>query len=376
MYPAKFSARLFASAVPLLLSGVAACGLLDTDPPNIVGSEDLDTPTGAATKRLGAISIFTLAKDGDFQPVGIPGNTDPSNSNDFSDGYVLLSGILADEFVNPGFIPSRTEVDLRLAQPTTAGLAELYQSLHRARSAAEDAAVALQSFGTDPDADTGIPEMQSLSGYVYTMLAEGFCSGVTVSHVENDQIVYGTPLTTAQVLDTAILRFNTALTHPSIVAGDPIHSLASVGLGRALLDQGLFAEAAAAVAAVPPDFLYETEHSTTPAALHNGIFEAFNNGEFGVEDQEGGNGLPYVSAADIRVTGDSGVASDNNTESLVSQQVLRIRRVGPLGGLRRSPTHHCRERASNRCVLGYDSATERSPSPGRAGSAGHPRQRR
>ncbi len=64
----------------------------------------------------------------------------PDNFNDFSDGYVLLSGILADEFVNPGFIPSRTEIDLRLAQPTTAGLAELYQSLHRARSAAEDAA--------------------------------------------------------------------------------------------------------------------------------------------------------------------------------------------------------------------------------------------
>jgi len=315
MYPVKFSARLLASAVSLLLSGVAACGLLDTDPPNIVGSEDLDTPTGAATKRLGAISIFTLAKDGDFQPVGIPGNTDPSNSNDFSDGYVLLSGILADEFVNPGFIPSRTEVDLRLTQPTTAGLAELYQSLHRARSAAEDAAVSLQSFGTDPDADTGIPEMQSLSGYVYTMLAEGFCSGVTVSHTEGDQIVYGTPLTTAQVLDTAILRFNTALAHPSIVAGDPIHSLASVGLGRALLDEGRFAEAAAAVATVPADFLYETEHATTPAALHNGIFEAFNNGEFGVEDQEGGNGLPYVSAGDLRVTGDSGVASDNNTES-------------------------------------------------------------
>ena len=315
MYRTRFSARLVALAVPLLLAGVGACGLLDTDPPNIVGSEDLDTPAGAATKRFGAISIFTLAKDGDFQPVGIPGNTDPSNSNDFSDGYILLSGILADELVNPGFIPSRTEVDLRLAQPTTAGLGELYQSLHRARSAAEDAAVALQSFGTEPDIDTGIPEMYSLSGFVYTMLAEGFCSGVTVSRVENDQIVYGTPLTTAQVLDTAIARFNTALAHPSIVVGDPIHSLASVGLGRALLDQGLFAEAAAAVATVPLDFVYETEHATTPAALHNGVFEAFNNGEFGVEDREGGNGLPYVSAADPRVPGDSGVASDNNTET-------------------------------------------------------------
>jgi starch-binding outer membrane protein, SusD/RagB family len=310
-----FTARFVVSAVPTLLAAVAACGLLDTDPPNIVGAEDLDTPSGAATKRLGAISIFTLAKDGDFQPVGIPGNTDPGNSNDFSDGYILVSGILADEFVNPGFIPSRTEVDLRLAQPTTAGLGELYQSLHRARSAAEDAAVALQTFGPDPAADSGIPEMQSLAGFVYTMLAEGFCSGVTVSRVENDQIIYGTPLTTAQVLDSAIVRFNTALAHSSIVAGDPIHSLASVGLGRALLDQGLFAEAAAAVATVPPEFLYETEHATTPAALHNGVFEAFNNGEFGVFDQEGGNGLPYVSAGDLRVQGDSGIASDNNTET-------------------------------------------------------------
>jgi hypothetical protein len=69
------------------------------------------------------------------------------------------------------------------------------------------------------------------------------------------------------------------------------------------------------VASVPPEFLYETEHATTPVALHNGVFEAINNGEFGVEDQEGGNGLNWISAGDIRVQGDSGLASDANTES-------------------------------------------------------------
>jgi starch-binding outer membrane protein, SusD/RagB family len=73
--------------------------------------------------------------------------------------------------------------------------------------------------------------------------------------------------------------------------------------------------AAAAVAAVPEGFVYETEHATTPAALHNGVFEAFNNGEFGVLDQEGINGLNYVSAEDLRVQGDSGLGSDLNTES-------------------------------------------------------------
>jgi hypothetical protein len=302
-----------AVACSLLLAGATACGLLDTEQPNIVDAEELDTAEGAETKRLGAISTFTLAKDGDFNPVAIPGNEDTFNDN--SDGHILWSGLLADEFVNPGFIPSRSETDARNAQPTTAGLAALFQSLNRARTAAEDAAVALQTFGQDPDANTGIPEMLSLAGLVYVFLAEDFCSGIPVSRVEGDEIIFGQPLTTMQVLDTAVTRFNTALAHPSIVAGDPIHSLASVGLGRALLNQGLFAEAAAAVATVPADFLYETEHATTPVALHNGVFEAFNNGEFGVYDQEGGNGLPYVSAEDIRVQGDSGLGSDNNTES-------------------------------------------------------------
>jgi starch-binding outer membrane protein, SusD/RagB family len=315
MYRIQLTRGLYVSTAPLLLAGVAACGLLDTTQPNIVGSENLNTPAGAATKRLGAISLFTLAKDGDFEPVGIPGNPDPSNSNDASDGFVLWSGLLGDEFVNPGFIPSRTEVDLRIAQPTTAGLNELFLSLARARNAAEDAAASLQTFSVDPATETGIPEMYAIAGYTYVFFGEGFCSGVPVSHIVNDQIEYGQPLTTAQILDTAIARFNTALTQPSIAAGDPVYSLAAVGLARALVDEGRFPEAAAAVASVPPEFVYETEHATTPVGLHNGVFEAINNGEFGVFDQEGGNGLPYVSAEDIRVTGDSGIASDNNTES-------------------------------------------------------------
>ena len=302
-----------AVAFSLLVTGAAACGLLDTEQPNIVPEEELGTPAGAETKRLGAISIFTLAKDGDFNPVAIPGSEDTFNDN--SDGHVLLSGILADEFVNPGFIPSRSEVDYRVIQPVTAGLGAFFQSLHRARAAAEDAAASLQALAEDPDANTGIPEMLSIAGYVYIFLAEDFCSGIPVSRIENDQVVFGQQLTTAQVFDTAIARFNAALAHPSIAPGDPIHSLASVGLARALLNQGLFAEAAAAVASVPSDFVYETEHATTPSNLHNGVFEAFNNGEFGVEDVEGGNGLNYISAQDLRVTGDSGLGSDLNTES-------------------------------------------------------------
>jgi hypothetical protein len=319
---------LAAVTLPVLITGGAACGLLDTQQPNIVAEEDLDTSAGAETKRLGAIAIFTLAKDGDFNPVAIPGSEDTFNDN--SDGHVLFSGILADEFVNPGFIPSRTEVDTRLTQPTTAGLAAFFQSLHRARAASEDAAASLQALSEEPDVNTGIPEMLSLAGYSYIFLAEDFCSGIPVSRVVDDQIVFGEQLTTEQVFDTAITRFNSALAHPSIAPGDPIHSLASVGLARALLNRGLYAEAAAAVADVPSDFVYETEHATTPTNLHNGVFEAFNNGEFGVHDQEGTNGLNYVSAEDLRVTGDSGLGSDLNTETWIPNKYAGFEASVPL----------------------------------------------
>jgi starch-binding outer membrane protein, SusD/RagB family len=299
---------------PLVLAAlVGGCGILDTNQPNIVGSGDLDTPAGAETKRLGAISTFTLARDGDFNPVPVPGSGGTFNDN--SDGQILTSGVLADEFVNPGFIPSRTEIDLRLAQPTTAGLGAFFQSLHRARAGAEDAAASLQAFGDAPDAEPGIPEMLALAGLVYVYFAEDFCSGVPVSRLVNDTIAFGQQLTTTELLDTAVARFTAALAHPSIAPGDPIYSLASVGLGRALLNEGRYADAAAAVAAVPPGFVYATEHATTPANLHNGVFEAFSNGNFGVDDQEGGNGLDFVSAGDIRVQGDSGLGADNNTET-------------------------------------------------------------
>jgi hypothetical protein len=77
--------------------------------------------------------------------------------------------------------------------------------------------------------------------------------------------------------------------------------LASVGKGRALLDQGLFAEAAAAVAAVPTEFQYLTEHADSPLRLQNAIYSYSVGFLWSVSDEEGGAGLPYRTAEDPRV---------------------------------------------------------------------------
>jgi SusD family len=225
--------------------------------------------------------------------------------------------VLSDELVNPGFIPTRTEIDLRQGQPNNITISDLYRSMHRARAAAEDAAASLQALAPDAATNTGIPEMLALAGYTYVLFGETFCSGVPVSRTVNGEIQYGDQLTTTQILDTAVARFQAALAQPSIVAGDPIYSLASVGLGRALLNLGDFAGAALAVQSVPPDFVYYTEHATTPSALQNTVTLAWSGGNFGVDDREGGTGLDFVSANDIRVTGDSGTGTDGETPTWI-----------------------------------------------------------
>jgi hypothetical protein len=309
---ARFSDRFRAAAGAMLVALAAAgCGALDTQNPNILDADNLDTPAGAATKRLGAVSQFTLAKDGDYNAVPIPGT---SIYNDGSDGHVLISGVLSDELVNGGFIPSRTEIDLRQGQDINSTLTSFYRSLHRARAAAEDAAASLAAFSQDVNAESGIPEMLALAGYTYVFFGEDFCSGVPVSRVVDGQIVYGEQLTTMQVFDTAVARFNAALAHPSIAPGDPVHSLASVGLARALLNQGKFTEAATAAAEVTdPSFVYHTEHSVSPSALQNSVTLYIGDGRFGTNDREGTNGLDWISANDPRVTGEYGKAADNST---------------------------------------------------------------
>jgi starch-binding outer membrane protein, SusD/RagB family len=68
-----------------------------------------------------------------------------------------------------------------------------------------------------------------------------------------------------------------------------------------LLDLDSFPQAAAAVALVPTDFVYATEHAESPARLQNAIWSYTNGYLWSVADSEGVAGLPYRSAADPRI---------------------------------------------------------------------------
>jgi hypothetical protein len=277
------SLRLTALVLPLL-----SCGLLDTSQPNIVDPGTLDSPEGAQTRRIGALTDFAFAQDGD--------------GTGFEDGHILLSGLMSDEFVLSTTPPTEQEIDQRRVFESNSTLAGLFLNLHRARAAAEGAAEALEEFSPDPTLEPGIAEMHSLAGYTYLYFGESFCSGVPYSRLDGDTLVFGAPSTTEETFGLALARFQEAVDHPGLTEDDgSVTGLASVGLGRALVNLGRFTEAAAAVADVPTDFQYVTEHAESPLRLQNPIWSYSVGFLWSVSDEEGGTGLPYRSAEDPRV---------------------------------------------------------------------------
>jgi hypothetical protein len=280
--------------IPALLL-VAACGLLDTNQPDIVEPDDVDSPAGADALYIGAIADFVLAHDGD-------GDVDVG----LTDGHVLESGLMADEFVLSTTPPTQQEIDQRRIFTNNSTLFVYYHYLHRARAAAERATAALREFGAAPDEDFRIGEMLSLDGLTRIYLGEAFCSGVSFSRVEGDEQVFGEPQTTEQIFQSAVALFDAALAEPgtNLAESDAaleIFNLASVGKGRALLNLGDAAGAAAAVATVPTEFAFFNEHAESPAQLKNAIFAYSDGWLWSVSDLEGDNGLPFRTAEDSRV---------------------------------------------------------------------------
>ena len=196
---------------------------------------------------------------------------------------------------------------------TNGVLATTFQRIHRARNLADrtyDQFVAINKGSTARAAPTA-----SCSGFSFLFLAENFCSGVPVSRTSlNGELVFGTPLTTAQMLDTAEARFNLAITIATAANDAQELNLARVGLGRTLLDQGDFAGAAAAVAAVPSSFVYNVAYSASATGQNNGVWQNINSERrSSAASGEGVNGLAFFNrgpagsnTTDPRVSVDSG----------------------------------------------------------------------
>jgi len=320
------------AALVLGPTGCSTDTLLNVDNPDIVTPGNLTSPAALPTIRAGALGDFILAHSGS--------GADGSGG---TEGQILASGLLSDELINSETFPTRIEVDRRGPILVDNGTAQnWFRTLSRARRAAEFAVAKYREFSDatkfTPAADTtklsGLSEMLSVAGFTYVFFAENYCSGVPFSTANADgSLVYGSPLTSQQELDTAIARFDAAIAAANAltVPAPTFVNLASVGKARALLDEGQFAAAAAAVAAVPTSFAYTVTHSENTARENNGVFNAtaiFKR--YAVADQEGayasqyavsgtGPGLPYRSSADPRIPWRRSPATNTGFDRLTPQ---------------------------------------------------------
>ena len=215
---------------------------------------------------------------------------------------ILVNKLLSDEFIHSTTPPSEQKIDQRTTTLINPSLSDIYHNMHQTHTNTQHAATTLQQFLLFPDSTTDVAEMLALEGFTDVYFAEDFCSGVPLSRVSGDSLVFGPAQTTEQILATELARFDSALAHPGLSVDDgTITNLASVGRARTLLNLGLFTEAAAAVVDVPTEFQYVTEHAESPLRLQNAIWSYTNQGLWSVSDSEGVVGLPYRTNADPRV---------------------------------------------------------------------------
>jgi hypothetical protein len=281
-------ATVLAAVVLVPLSACDTKKFLAVTDPDVARPTALGTASALPALYAGAVGAFGQAYNG--------GNSGLEQ--------VQLSAQLSDEFINTETFPTRIEVDQRAQHIDNGTLATTFLDINQARGLAQRAVAGFQQFAKNSADSTGFPEVLSLNGLTYVMFAENYCAAVPLSVVNDDgTFTFGAPLNTVQQLDSAIAKFNQALA----VSGAPLTStlryLAQVGKGRALLDKGDFAGAAAAVAGVPTTFQYNYQHSETSNGQNNGLWGLTASvGRFGVADNEGGNGLPFRTDGDVAGT--------------------------------------------------------------------------
>lgn len=296
--PAAPARRAILAVVALCAFAPAACNegkLLTAPTPDVVLPKDIVSRSALPSAFAAAVGDFQLAYGGGYGG-GAP-------LLDYNEGLAQITALLTDEMLDAETYTSRIELDRRATTNINTTTLQTFQVAQRARATADLVASRYR------DLDPGNPqraEAQALAGFMYVMFAEAYCNGVPTSRVlEDGSFEYGAPQSGTQLLTTAIAKFDSAIT-VAVAAGTDGSSalnLARIGRGRALLDLGNFADAAAAVAAVPSTYEYDVQHSETTGRQNN-AFYTFNylESRFTIADREGENGLAFVTLDDPRAS--------------------------------------------------------------------------
>lgn len=278
--------RVGAGALAALLVLVQACtkDLLKVTDPDIIPDETLkaSSASGAQGIHNGAILRLAQATAGTQQP----------------DALFAFGGLLTDEWQSGDTFIQRNTMDQRIWDPQNTFHAGPYRNLNRVRVMSAAAIAALRQYKPAPA--TNIGRMFAFIAYVQTLMGEHYCNGTPISELNGSDVVPGEPISNDSMLILAIANTDSAAANLGSGDSAAVARFLQVVRGRALLDRGQFAPAAAAVAGVPDNFHYDVQYSLV--AGDNQIW-ALNSSarRYTVGDVEGTNGLNYRTANDPRV---------------------------------------------------------------------------
>ena len=271
-----------------LVAGLGCESLTDVETPDVVEPEQLNNPAGAEALTNGALSSIYIPYI----------------------AWVRNTGVFTDEFMFPTAFTALADLDFRTQAQTFTEYGPI--GVHAVRTQAQRAIEARRQFAPTPRSKIG--QLFAVKGFAELILGETSCNGTPLTDVVNAQPVYGGPITSDSMLRRAVADFDSALVYAADSAR--IVNYVKVWRGRALLNLGRFADAAAAVAGVPTNFVVNAEATTAVAGQQNIVWEQNNLKQITVSNREGRNGLDFVSANDPRVpTQAQGLGTDLQTQS-------------------------------------------------------------
>jgi len=275
---------LAAALAAVLAAGCNIDEVLRAPDPDIVSAGDLENSAAAALTLKGGV-ILRLAQ-----------------ATSGGESTFLFGGLLADEFRSSDTFEQRNTTDQRVLVPENSFLAGQLRALMRVRNEG-DAAIAAMRAAPTPVPPVHVADVFGYKALAANLLAEHFCNGVPLSRLDGSREVFGEPVSNDSLYRLAAAEADSAAAAVSGGSGAAVTAalnMAAVQKGRALLNRGDFAGAAAAVSAVPTSFRFWVRHSLLTTSNQLWALNV-NVRRYTVGEREGGNGLPFRSANDPRL---------------------------------------------------------------------------
>jgi len=262
---------------------LAGCdSLLKADDPDIITSAN--SAAGAVALKNGIIDRFNAVT------AGIQG----------SDGIFEFGGLLADEWASGDTFEQRNTTDARTTNVTNSFLATPFRLMQQIRTEGATAVAALRTYSPTPASNIAL--MFNLTAFAENQMGETYCNGIPFSDpIPGGDITFGDPVPVDSAFGRALAHADSAVANNGGTDATRMGQFAAMIKGRALLNRGQFAAAAAAVAAVPITFTYSSTYSLNSRDNQNWALNVSSK-RYILPNAEGGNGMNWRTAADPRVT--------------------------------------------------------------------------